>query len=519
MSMNEQSNMLRGEMSTLSSALTSVRTKREEIRARRQELLKVTPEDPMNVPATELMASGMLQNLRNSFVTAEQQIEALAGLGRGENHPEVKTAIARRESTRAAFFQEIQNIRGAVDRDLAELDDQAAGLKKLFDEAESRAFDVNLLEIEYNRLARARDNNEKLYSLVMEKSKESDLTRTLVFNNLRIMERPLQPRSPVSPNVPLNMAGGLVAGLVLGLVAAIGREQLDRSVKTPHQLEQVLGLSFLGLLPAFGDTESVKPKYASRRRRSTAADVGAGNPELVVHDHPSSGIAEAARAIRTNILFMSPDRPYRTLLVTSAGPAEGKTTVACCIAITMAQAGRRTVLLDCDMRRPRLHKVFGCPKDTGITTALISEPSIENLAVPTLVPNLSVITTGPLPPNPAEIFHSEAFAQLLAKLRDRYECVVIDSPPVVPVTDAAILSAAVDGTILIVRAFHTTKDLARRAARALRDVGGHVVGTVLNAVDLDRHEYGYKYYYYYKSEGYAPEVESENDDQPPAAAS
>ncbi|HEX4336079.1 MAG TPA: polysaccharide biosynthesis tyrosine autokinase [Polyangiaceae bacterium] len=505
-SMNDQSNMLNGEMRMLSDALTSIRTKREEVKARRDELAKVTPEDPMNVPATELMQAPMLQSLRNSYISAEQQIDSLEAMGKGEAHPEVKAVIGRREYVKGAFFEELNNIRGAIDRDLAEMDHEAGGIKKLFDEAESQALDVNLLEIEYNRLARARNNNEKLYSLVMERSKESDLTRTLVFNNLRIMEKPLLPRGPVSPNVPLNMAGGLVGGLLLGLVAAIGREQLDRSVKTPSDVEHTLGLTFLGLLPSISEKANGKAAYASRgKRRKEEPEPGLTAPELVVHEFPSSGIAEAARAIRTNILFMSPDRPYRTLLVTSAGPSEGKTTVACCIAIAMAQAGRRVVLIDCDMRRPRIHKVFGLSKDVGITTALLDPNPSLNLAVETSVPNLSVIATGPLPPNPAEVLHSEAFARILDNLKQQFDCVVIDSPPIVPVTDAAILSRSVDGTVLVVRAFQTTKDVARRAARALRNVGGHMIGTVLNAVDLDRAAYGYKYYYYYKRNGYASE--------------
>jgi capsular exopolysaccharide synthesis family protein len=230
-------------------------------------------------------------------------------------------------------------------------------------------------------------------------------------------------------------------------------------------------------------------------------------------------VAEAARSIRTNIFFMSPDRPYRTLLVTSAGPSEGKTTVACCIAIAMAQAGRRVVLLDCDMRRPRMHRVFGMEKDQGVTTTLLDLENLAQVEHETPIQNLSVVTTGPLPPNPAEILHSEAFGKMLRMLRDRYDCVVIDSPPVVPVTDSAILSTSVDGTILVVRAFKTTKDLARRAVRSIRDVGGHLVGTVLNSVDLDRHEYGYRYYYYYKREGYAsteaPSSGAESQQQSP----
>ncbi|HYQ18017.1 MAG TPA: CpsD/CapB family tyrosine-protein kinase, partial [Polyangiaceae bacterium] len=242
----------------------------------------------------------------------------------------------------------------------------------------------------------------------------------------------------------------------------------------------------------------------SRRRRPVDNGAG-GTPELVVHQHPTSGVAEAARALRTNILFMSPDKQFRTLLVTSAAPAEGKTTVACCIAIAMAQAGRRVALLDCDMRRPRVHRVFGLQNDVGVTTALLDKDSVLDIIRPTSIPNLSVITTGPIPPNPAEILHSDTFGRLLSALSDQFDHVVVDSPPVAPVTDAAILSTRVDATILVVRAFQTSKELARRAVRSLRDVGNHRVGTVLNAVDFDRREYGYYQYYYYRREGYSAE--------------
>jgi succinoglycan biosynthesis transport protein ExoP len=158
------------------------------------------------------------------------------------------------------------------------------------------------------------------------------------------------------------------------------------------------------------------------------------------------------------------------------------------------------------MRRPRLHRVFGKERDIGITTAILeATPSVDRIAQPTDVPNLSLVTTGPLPPNPAEILHSAAFMKLLDALRSSFDFVVIDSPPIVPVTDAAVLAATVDATILVVRAFQTSKDMGRRAVRALRDVGGRIVGTVLNSVDLERHAYGYQYYYYYNRDGYAAE--------------
>jgi len=212
-------------------------------------------------------------------------------------------------------------------------------------------------------------------------------------------------------------------------------------------------------------------------------------------------MAEASRAIRTNLLFMAPDHPYKSILVTSAGPSEGKTTVACCIAVAMAQAGQRVCLVDCDLRRPRMHRIFKERSDRGVTTALLDESGLGDNAIATDVPNLSVVPAGPIPPNPAELFHSQRFATFITSLTDRFDRVIIDSPPIVAVTDAAVLSRLCDGVVLVVRAFSTTKDIVRHGSRVLQDVGAKMAGIVLNAVNLNRQEYQY-YYYYYHREGY-----------------
>src|SRR5262249_48283392 len=149
------------------------------------------------------------------------------------------------------------------------------------------------------------------------------------------------------------------------------------------------------------------------------------NRELIVHDFPMSGIAEASRAIRTNLIFMAPDHPYGTLLITSGGPAEGKTTVACCIAIAMAQAGQSVVLVDCDLRRPRMHRIFKRDADVGVTTTLLDPSALQGDVLKTEIPNLSVLPAGPIPPNPSEIFHSEKFKSLFQSLQKRYDRVII----------------------------------------------------------------------------------------------
>jgi len=504
--LDDQSNMLREEMKQLNDALTLVRTKREEVQARRDQLAKVRSDDPNNLPASELLQSTLLQDMRRKYEDAVRDRDGQLKGGKGKNHPDVKAAQGEVDAARDALLAEVRNIQAAVDSDLSILKRQEGGLAGLFAEAQKRAFDLNLLEIEYNRLRRSKENNERLYSLVLERAKESDLARMLRVNNIRIVDPPMRPGGPVRPQIPLNIGTGLFVGILLGIAAATGRAMLDRSVKTPDDLEREIGLSFLGLLPEIGDKAQLRGVYGGKKpkRRLGGAALNEINTELIVHNFPMSGIAEASRTIRTNLLFMSPDQPFRRLLITSASPSEGKTTVACCIAIAMAQAGQKVALIDCDLRRPRVHRIFHKSSSVGLTTALLEE-DISEAIIETEVPNLSIIPAGPIPPNPAELFHSERFRAFLEQVEERFDRVIIDSPPVVAVTDAAVLSTLVDGVILVVRAFKTPKDLARHAIRALLDVGANITGTVLNSVNLNRSEYKYSHYYYYRKEGYYAE--------------
>jgi capsular exopolysaccharide synthesis family protein len=192
-------------------------------------------------------------------------------------------------------------------------------------------------------------------------------------------------------------------------------------------------------------------------------------------------------------MFMNPDRRHKTLLVTSAAPAEGKTTVACSIAVSMAQGGLRTLIIDCDLRRPRLHRIFDRVGDPGVTSVLVGEATFDEVAKPTLVDNLYSVPAGPVPPNPADMLHSERFRQFLADATERFDRVIIDSPPVVAVTDSAIIATLVDSCVLVIRAFKTSLAITRRGMRALRDVDAPLAGALLNAVDFKRYEYTYEY--------------------------
>jgi succinoglycan biosynthesis transport protein ExoP len=320
------------------------------------------------------------------------------------------------------------------------------------------------------------------------------------FNNVRVLERPLRPTVPVLPSPSKNLAFGAVFGLLLGFAGAIGRELLDRTVRGTDDAERDLGVPCLGALP---DTTSAQhggygPYYGQSRRRirrgPSAEQEPEGPIELLVHSRSKSAVAEAARAVRTNLMFSSPDRPYRTFVITSAGPSEGKTTVATSIAVAMAQTGQSVCLVDCDLRRPRLHKLFGRDLSEGVTTGLLNPGALDGAITATEVPNLSVLPAGPLPPNPADLVQSEAFVRLISDLKQRFDRVVIDSPPINLVTDPVILSTRVDATLLVLRVKRTKRDAARRALRALRDVGATCPGFVLNAASSGE-QYDYRVYY------------------------
>lgn len=523
-SINDSSNMVRLEMQDFDKALTDTRTHKQELIARSSELAKVSPDSPDLLPSSELLSSAYLSGLRKDYLDAVRDGKALRASGKGDNHPLVKASDERVVQAKEALIAEIKNIQGAVDRDLAVLNRQEAGQAALYEEAHKRAVDLNMKEIEYHRLDRSRVENEKLYSMLNDQMKTADLARMMHVNNLHLIEGAVEPTAPIRPRVPLNVMMGIVFGLLAGVGLVWLRNVLDSTIKLPEDLEQYLGVTFLGLLPALVEegADHHKGKQGRLARRS-AKDTAVS--ELVVHERPHSGIAEAARGIRTNLLFTNPDKPFHKLLVTSSAPSEGKTTVACSIAIALAQSGQRTCIIDCDLRRPRLHRIFDRRGDAGVTTVLVGDASLEEVAKPTVVENLWSIPAGPIPPNPADLFHSERFKKFLALAAASFDRIIIDSPPLVAVTDSAILSTLVDGTVFVVRAASTTRALASQGMRALADVDAPVVGAVLNAADLRRTEYSYYQYYYYKREGYGagpgappPSSDDAHDDDVRSAA-
>jgi capsular exopolysaccharide synthesis family protein len=488
-SFNDQANMLKEELTQLTQGLTEARDRREKLAARSAELMKLNADDLEALPTGDLLGSSpILGQLRNEFVNARRDRDSLVASGRGANHPDVLAAQSRVTSSRRALLAEIRSLQTGAKRDLDVVTRHINGLTGLSEAAKHQALDLNQLEIDYRRLERLKDTSERLYSLVLERSKEGDLIGQARVNNIRMVDAPL-PGVRVKPNVPGTIGVGLFLGFALGLVGAFGRTLLDRTLKTREDLEQELGLPFLGLLPRASGKGAA---YGRKERKSNPEPTAC--IEQLVHLGPTSAVAEAARVVRTSILFMAPDGPHRSLLVTSPGPEEGKTTLACWLATVMSQSGQRVLLVDCDLRRPRIHQAFGRTNETGLSEMVIDRALLEQADLATDIPNLSVLPSGPGVPSPADLLGSHGFAELLRELERRYDRVILDSPPVTPITDATILATLVDGTVLVARAGRTLKGTARRAARQIRDVGGRLLGTVLNCADSHPSHYYYQYY-------------------------
>lgn len=494
-SLEDRQNIIANDIQRYSQSLTDARTRRVELRARLDALRQANADDPMTVHASVVTQDPGVSALRAAYRTKAAERDALAARY-GPEHPRMQALDRELESIRTQMREAIDGLIRSVENELAEVERTEGGLRALLEQTHQAGLELNLQAIQYNRLQRETENNAKLYELVLQRTTETDLTRMLEVAYVRIVDRAVEPKAPIKPRVALNIGVGVLAGLLLGVGAGLLRSRLDRHVRTAEDVE-ALGLTVLGLLPSIGDGEARGGpiKYGRRRRRAPAAT--AANRDLVVHTHPMSAVAESCRTIRTNLTFMGAGKPLQSFVVTSPGPRDGKTFVALSLGIAMAQSGKRTLIVDTDLRRPRIHRVFGLSLSVGTTSVLVGERSLQEAIHETEVPGLFVVPAGPIPPNPSELLHTDGFRQLLEEATGTFDRVIFDSPPVGAVTDPAVIAPQVGGVLVVLKPDRTMRDSLAAAVRQLGDVGANLLGAVLNDVDLSRRGYGYGYYYYY----------------------
>jgi polysaccharide biosynthesis transport protein len=382
-------------------------------------------------------------------------------------------------------------------------------LSKLLTQQEQLVNVVSQKSIHYNLLKRDVDTNRGLYDGVLQRMKEAQVSAGLRASNIRVVDPSEVPDSPAKPRVMLNLALGFLLGTGLGVGLAFVQEYLDNTLKTPEEVESLLRLPSLGILPSFHLNGAAK---GGNGKLATLKADGNGAGGLAIQKNPAS--LEAFRSLRTSILLSANPVP-KLLLVTSALPGEGKTTTTVNLGATLASLGSQVVIVDCDMRRPSCHRTTGVKNSPGFVQCLTGRVSLAEAILPVPnVPNLSVIPCGPIPPNPAEVLSSPLTAQMLRKLQVKFEYVLVDSPPLMNVADSRILATFTDAVVLVTRAYDTPYEVVRRARALLYGAGARILGVALNDVNVHRPGYGYKHGYYqsYGYGGYDADYDNQDSD-------
>lgn len=349
--------------------------------------------------------------------------------------------------------------------------------EKEIENLKAKIFMLDDLSIEYKVLEQRLQAAQTQYKTLLALAEEGSLLDE-EFNpqNITIVDRAEVSEKPTKPRKTINIIFGFIFGLFLGVCIAFVIEFFDDAIKSPSDVETFLKLPFLGLIPA-----------VSRLHGDSAI-------ERIVVNHPKGTIAEAYRTIRTNILFSS-DKSSKQLVVTSAGPGEGKTSTAINICEVMANAGDRVLLIDADMRRPRIHKIYDIADNVGLSNYLTGNANIEDIIKPAVIESMSIIPSGPIPPNPVELLNNPRLGELLSVVSSKFDRIIIDTPPVVAVTDAAILARLSDAVIFVVHGGKAHRDIVKRGAENLNKIGAHISGVILSNVDIFKASY-YDYYYY-----------------------
>jgi len=378
-------------------------------------------------------------------------------------------------------------------------------LLEALDKQKAEANDLAEKLVQYHILQHDAESNKQLYDGLLQKLKEAGISAGLRSSNIRVVDPALTPTSPARPQKGRNILLAVLVGLVGGIGFALFREYLDNTVKSPDDIEALTGLPSLAVVPALPGLPNARDRLTRLAREASPQSASGPRVELLSYIQPKSQISEAFRALRTSLLLSQPDHPPQVMLVTSALPREGKTTAAVNLAVTLAQLGDRTLLMDSDLRKPGIRRALNLTggKELGLSSYLAGVSTLDEVLIPhPTINNLVALTTGPVPPSPADLLSSHRMREAISDLRQRFKFIVIDSPPVMAATDAVILSALTDGVLLVVRSGETPKEAFTRTRDLLAAVKCRLLGVVLNAVDSSAPDYYYSYRYYPYAYGY-----------------
>lgn len=518
-------------LSQLNRALTEAQIERSQKEATWNGLKNVSPD---YVP--EAIANPLIQRLREDYVRLKRETQKMEERFQPD-YPELQRMKVEMESARRSLEDETQNlVKGAYSEFQTALNRERS-LEAEFNEQKTAAMTMNSSAVLYNGLKLEIQNKKTLLDSLLRRESETGVEarlKGLRTSNIRVVDRARVPVRPSSPNKKRNLILALLLGLGGGVGLALLFDFLDNSVKTSEDVERYAGLPTLGVVPKF-TLQGADKAYSYGRRlkggkeparlepgkaggtdgRGDAGDkapavveaapfvaeVSAserpGSIELVPHYFPNSRLAESYRSIRTALLLSSADNPVKTVAVTSALPGEGKTVTVANLAVTLAQSGKTVLVVDADLRRPRQHRLFKVKNTFGLTTYLTDSIELKSVVKSTEIPNLFLINSGPVPPNPAELLGSEKMSRFIRMMAEECDHVLFDLPPMLEISDALVLGAKVDGLVLVVHGDKTSREALKKAREKLDLLKVRTIGVVINNVDLPRHgAYYYKDYYH-----------------------
>ncbi len=432
--------------------------------------------------------SDIIKNMKVKYFELQSELQKRSQFY-GDRHPKVLEVVAAMEDLEQSIEKEAEMVVESVEKEVVALKSELRNLKKMLHSVKVEALNLNKLRIQYNKIQREVETTNKLYNIVLERTKEADLSSLLKSNNIRIIDKARVPGAPVEPKVRLIVLIGVLLALLMAMMGVFLIEFFDNRIHNFEELEKIMGSSILGVVPRFG-----------KNRDSEMA-------EMAFEEEGHSSVVEAFRSIRTNIRLVSPDSDNSSFLITSSDSKEGKTTVSANVAVSFALSGKKVILIDTDMRKPRVHKVFNIKNDRGISNCMLDESTLDEVIRKDVYKGLDVLTCGPIPPNPPELIESMKFREITKKLKESYDVVIFDSPPVGAVTDAVVIASHVDSVILVVKIKDTGRDFLKNTVTQIKKADSQLLGSVVNNIDIkEGGRYGaYSYYYYQRSDYYGNE--------------
>ena len=473
-SLEEKQNIVVQRLSQLNSLVTSAKTERIAIETRYRELKKLANQPEMIESLPSILSNTMIQQLKTDYVGLQRRYSELSKKY-GTKHPKIIELRSQIGLMKKKVALEVRKNVNSLMTEYKVAQSKEATLVEALENQKKEALELNRKAIDYNILQRDAESNRQMYNVLIKKLKEMDLSSDLKGTNIRIIDPAQVPRSPVGPKRGFNILFSAFIGLGLGMALAFFLEYIDTSMKTPEDIKRIQ-VPYMGYIPTIHSNNHL---------------------ELIVQEDPKSLISEAYRTLRTGILFSGSKPSPQFIQVTSAGPQEGKTITTANMATVMAQSGSRVLIVDCDMRKPRIHEIFGIPNARGLSDLLLDGEDGFSFIKKTKVPNLNLLTCGTIPVNPSELLSSKRMQRLLTLLGEKYDRIIMDSPPVLAVTDSIVLSRLVEGIILVVGAKGSSRNGVARAAELLKEVNARIVGAVLNNLNVEKERYYYSRYYYY----------------------